>query len=62
MAETEGFDKETSLFIDDNVAVLQSARTFGIANLLNIAMPDTSRPRRAPGDFDQIDGVADLII
>lgn len=61
VAEEEGFDIKTSLFIDDNLAVLQSAHDFGITNLLNIARPDTGRPRRSVDHFDQIDGVADLL-
>ncbi len=44
--EAEGFDPETTLFIDDNPSVLESARTFGIGMLLNITRPDTQRPLR----------------
>ncbi|MFT5501316.1 MAG: HAD superfamily hydrolase (TIGR01509 family) [Woeseiaceae bacterium] len=60
--EAEEFDKETSLFIDDNVTVLQSARTFGIGKLLNITRPDTRHPPREHDEFYGIEGVAELII
>ena len=60
--EAEEFDKETSLFIDDNVTVLQSARTFGIGKLLNITRPDTRHPSREHDEFYGIEGVAELII
>ena len=61
LAEAEDFDKETSLFIDDNVAVLQSARTFGIGMLLNITRPDSRHPQREHEDFHGIEGVAELL-
>ena len=62
LAEAEGFDSDTTLFIDDNLAVLQSARTYGIGMLLNITLPDTRRPPRRQTDFAGIERVADLII
>jgi putative hydrolase of the HAD superfamily len=59
--EAEGFDRETTLFIDDNPAVLESARTFGIGMLLNITRPDTGRPVRDQRGFPVIESVASLI-
>jgi HAD superfamily hydrolase (TIGR01509 family) len=61
LAEAEGFDRNTTLFIDDNVAVLQSARTYGIGGLLNITRPDTRHPPREQTDFASIESVAVLI-
>ena len=58
--EAEGFDRETTLFIDDNPAVLESARTFGISKLLNITRPDTRHPPRENPDFTTIESVASL--
>ncbi len=40
------FDKQRTLLIDDNVAVLNSAHRFGIAHLLTISQPDSQRPAR----------------
>jgi putative hydrolase of the HAD superfamily len=59
--EAEGFDRETTLFIDDNPSVLESARTFGISMLLNITRPDTRRPPRENRGFPTIESVASLI-
>jgi len=59
--EAEGFDRETTLFIDDNPSVLDSARTFGIGQLLNITRPDTRHPPRENQDFPTIESVANLI-
>jgi HAD superfamily hydrolase (TIGR01509 family) len=61
LQEAEGFDNETSLFIDDNVTVLQSARKYGIGKLLNITRPDTRHPSREHDEFHGIEGVAELI-
>jgi putative hydrolase of the HAD superfamily len=57
----EGFDPHKTLFIDDNPAVLESARTYGISMLLNITRPDTRRPAREDHGFPTIEGVAALI-
>ncbi len=59
--EAEGFDRETTLFIDDNPSVLESARTFGISMLLNITRPDTRRPPRENRGFPTIESVAALL-
>lgn len=59
--EAEGFDREKTLFIDDNPAVLESARTFGISKLLNITRPDTRWPAREQRGFPAIEGVASLV-
>ena len=59
--EAERFDRETTLFIDDNPTVLESARTFGINKLFNITRPDTRHPPRENQDFPTIESVASLI-
>ncbi len=41
-----GFKKERTLFIDDSLAVLQSAQQFGIKHLLGIEQPDSQQPPR----------------
>jgi len=58
---TENFDPATTLFIDDNPSVLESARTFGIGMLLNVTRPDTRHPKRENQEFPTIEGVASLI-
>jgi len=40
------FDPGRTLLIDDNAAVLDAAGQFGIAHLLTVAQPDSSRPAR----------------
>ncbi len=55
----EHFDPERTLFIDDTVSILDSARRFGIKHLLCIHQPDSKTPRRvtefpAIEHFDEI--------
>lgn len=39
-----GFDKSRTLFVDDSLSVLASAKQFGIKHLLAIANPDSKQP------------------
>lgn len=56
----EPFDPQRTLFVDDNVDVLGSARSFGIAWLRAVRCPDSGRPPKDTRDFAAIDGVAEL--
>lgn len=57
----EGFDPARTVFVDDNVAVLQSARDFGVDMLLHVTRPDTRRPPQEHADFVGIEGVGELV-
>lgn len=48
------FDKQRTVLIDDSLAVLNSARQFGIAHLIAVAQPDSRRAPRQIGDFTAI--------
>lgn len=61
LKDAEDFDPDKTVFVDDNVSVLQSARTFGVAQLLHITKPDTRRPARQHAAFTGIEGVAELL-
>lgn len=50
------FDPARSLFIDDSLAVLRSARDFGIAHLLAVRQPDS---RQGPKDTEEFAAVED---
>ncbi len=56
----EPFDPETSVLIDDSVAVLESARSFGIGRLVAIRRPDSTRPARVVEEFHAVDALPDL--
>lgn len=55
------FKPESSLLIDDNTHVLQSAQQFGIAHLLTVKHPDSQRPAADSGDFTSIQSFLDIM-
>lgn len=61
LQQTEPFDPERTLFIDDSLPVLESARTYGIRHLLSIRQPDSGQPVRTTDPFDAIDSFAKII-
>jgi putative hydrolase of the HAD superfamily len=50
----EPFDKTRTLFVDDSLPVLNSARDYGIAHLLAVCNPDSSQPHKDCGNFPAI--------
>lgn len=57
----EGFDPERTMFVDDNLTVLASARRFGIRNLVAVAQPETAGPVREVSDYRSVNRIASLI-
>jgi len=57
----ERFDPARSLFIDDSLPVLRAARTAGIANVIAVRKPDSTRAAREHDEFPAVNAVADLI-
>ena len=54
MQKVEPFDPERSLFIDDTLAVLHSAKRYGIKHLRAISQPDSKIRRNIDTEFRQI--------
>ncbi|MGH1374139.1 MAG: GMP/IMP nucleotidase [Cellvibrionaceae bacterium] len=52
--QKEPFDPERTLFIDDTVRILDSAKTFGIRHLLCLHQPDSQRDHRAITEYPAI--------
>jgi HAD superfamily hydrolase (TIGR01509 family) len=48
------FDLANTLFVDDSLPVLESARTFGFNHLLAIENPDSQQPKNNIKDFNSI--------
>ncbi|MFC3033355.1 GMP/IMP nucleotidase [Pseudoalteromonas fenneropenaei] len=46
-----GFDNSRTLFVDDSLSVLRSAKQFGIKHLLAIANPDSRKPHNEISEF-----------
>lgn len=61
LKDAEGFDSGKTAFIDDNVSVLQSARTYGMENLIQVTRPDSQRPARNTEHFHGVESVAVLM-
>jgi putative hydrolase of the HAD superfamily len=55
------FDKQRTLLVDDSLAVLHSAREFGIAHLVTIAKPDSQKPLRDIVDYPAIADFRELM-
>lgn len=54
------FDPETTLLIDDNESVLNSAHNFGIQQLITIEQPDSQTRRSISSSFPAINKFAEL--
>lgn len=61
LQKLQPFDKQTTLLIDDSLAVLKSARQFGIEYLISISKPDSSQPKRVVTDFSAIEDFRELM-
>ncbi|NIR28953.1 MAG: GMP/IMP nucleotidase [Gammaproteobacteria bacterium] len=57
----EPFDTAHGLLVDDDPAVLRSARTYGIAHLLAVRRPDSQAPPREVCEFPAIESFRDLL-
>jgi HAD superfamily hydrolase (TIGR01509 family) len=49
------FDPARSLFIDDSLPILRSARDFGVAHLLAVRQPDSHKPHKDCEEFAAVD-------
>jgi len=56
----EPFDPARTALVDDSLPVLRSAHDFGIARVIAIRRPDSSRPPQVVDGFDGVDGLPDL--
>jgi putative hydrolase of the HAD superfamily len=58
----EAFDPRRTLFIDDNLPVLEAAACYGIGHLLAVSRPDLTQPSRTlPGGLTGLDHFDDLL-
>ena len=54
LQDQHAFDNQSTLLIDDSLAVLNSARTYGIKHLVSISRPDSGLPKREITEFPAI--------
>jgi 5'-nucleotidase len=57
----EPFDALRTLFIDDSLTVLQTARAYGVRHTIAVRRPDSQLPPRAIDEFLGVDGVFELV-
>ncbi len=55
------FNRHECLFVDDSLPVLRAAREFGIAQIIAIAQPDTTRPVREIVEFPAVTRIVELL-
>lgn len=56
-----GFDKATTLFVDDSLVILQAAKDFGIAHVLAVENPDSKQAPKHIQDFPSTSDYRTLI-
>ncbi len=56
------FDPARSLFIDDTLPILRSARDFGVGHLLAVKAPDSQKGPKDTAEFAAVDDYRDLIV
>lgn len=57
----EPFDPARTVLVDDSLPVLDSARRYGIAQLVAVKRPDTRQPEKHTGDYPAIDDFSQLM-
>ena len=57
----QSFRKETTLFIDDSLSILRTAREFGIGHIVAMRKPDSRSPAREIGEFNAIDDFSEIM-
>jgi 5'-nucleotidase len=61
LQQQEPFDKKTTLLIDDSLAVLDSARQFGLAHLISVSKPDSKQPKKYTAGYPAIEDFRELM-
>ncbi|UUC50772.1 GMP/IMP nucleotidase [Pseudomonas citronellolis] len=56
-----GFEPARSLFIDDSLPILRSARAFGVAHLLAVRQPDSRQGAKDTAEFAAVEDYRSLI-
>jgi putative hydrolase of the HAD superfamily len=55
LQQQHAFKTHSTVLIDDNLAVLDSAKQFGIKYLISVSKPDTQQAKKAQGDYPAIE-------
>ncbi|WP_428357193.1 GMP/IMP nucleotidase [Methyloprofundus sp.] len=60
--QQQGWDRRSTLMVDDSLAVLRSAQTFGIKYLISIKQPDSKKQPRSISEFPAINDFRELML
>ncbi|MFZ1325722.1 MAG: GMP/IMP nucleotidase [Candidatus Contendobacter sp.] len=60
LRKREPFDPARTLLVDDHLPILRAARDYGIAWLVAVLRPDSTRPPQPPGEFLAIHDFSEL--
>ena len=61
LERNEPFSPDSTLFIDDSLAVLRTAHRYGIRHLLAVRQPDSRSPPRDIDEFPAIDSFSEIM-
>ena len=61
LQQQQPFAKQSTVLIDDSLAVLNSARLFGIAHLISVSKPDSKQPKKQVDDYPSIEDFRELM-
>ena len=61
LQQQQGFEKQTTLMIDDSLAVLDAARQFGVAHLISVSRPDSQQPKKEITTYPAIEDFRELM-
>jgi putative hydrolase of the HAD superfamily len=62
LQQQQKFEKQTTIMIDDSLAVLNAAKQFGIAYLISVSRPDSQLPKRDITKYPAIEDFRELMI
>jgi putative hydrolase of the HAD superfamily len=61
LQKKHGFDLKNTLFVDDSLPVLQSAKKYGFKHLLAVANPDSKQPTKIISEYPAVTDFRELL-
>ncbi len=61
LRKREDFDPARTIFVDDSLPVLRSARTYGLQKIVMVTRPDSRKPDNVSSEFAGVAKVSDLL-
>jgi len=61
LQSVEPFNKQTCLLVDDSLAVLRTAKCYGLANIMAISVPDSKSEANIIDEFDSVKNFSEMM-